>query len=62
MRHIQRAAVTGLLAIWLAPLSAVGDSPSFQARRDARTPVPAIAASVEPPREKRPEMQDNDEA
>ncbi|WP_198369443.1 hypothetical protein [Roseomonas rosulenta] len=27
MRHIRRAAVTGLFAIWLAPLSAVAETP-----------------------------------
>lgn len=27
MRHIRRAAVTGLFAIWLAPLSAMAEAP-----------------------------------
>lgn len=31
MRHIRRAAVTGLLAVWLAPLSQVAEARSARA-------------------------------
>jgi len=38
MRHIQRAAVTGLFALWLAPLAAVaaGQAPNSPSLRNDR--------------------------
>lgn len=36
MRHIRRAAVTGLFAIWLAPLSAAAEAPSGSGLRSDR--------------------------
>ncbi len=46
MRHIRRAAVTGLFAIWLAPLSAVAEAPSGPAFRADR-PAQAERAAAE---------------
>lgn len=43
MRQIRRAAVTGLFAIWLAPLSAAAEAPSGACCRGDR-PVRAEAA------------------
>ncbi|BDG70086.1 hypothetical protein [Roseomonas fluvialis] len=43
MRNIRRAAVTGLFAIWLAPLSAVAEAPGGPCCRGDR-PVRAEAA------------------
>jgi hypothetical protein len=51
MRNIRRAAVTGLFAIWLAPLSAVAEAPGGACCRGDR-PVRAEAA-VTPSREER---------
>ena len=45
MRHIRRAAVTGLFAIWLAPLSAVTEAPAGVAYRTDR-PVHAERAAT----------------
>jgi hypothetical protein len=56
MRHIRRAAVTGLFAIWLAPLSAVAEAPNGPAYRADR-PMQAERAAVEPRRD-----QDEDRA
>jgi hypothetical protein len=56
MRHIRRAAVTGLFAIWLAPLSAVAEAPNRPAYRADR-PMQAERAAVELGRE-----QDEDRA
>lgn len=50
MRHIRRAAVTGLFAIWLAPLSAVAEAPNGPAYRADR-PAQAERAAVEPRRD-----------
>ena len=36
MRHIRRAAVTGLFAIWLAPLSATAEAPNDRSFRSDR--------------------------
>lgn len=46
MRHIRRAAVTGLFAIWLAPLSAVAEAPNGPAYRADR-PMQAERAAVD---------------
>jgi hypothetical protein len=43
MRNIRRAAVTGLFAIWLAPLSAVAEAPGGACCRGDR-PLRAEAA------------------
>ncbi|GGJ26323.1 hypothetical protein [Neoroseomonas lacus] len=56
MRHIRRAAVTGLFAIWLAPLSAVAEAPNGPAYRADR-PMQAERAAVENRRD-----QDDDHA
>ncbi len=45
MRHIQRAAVTGLFALWLAPLSAAAEAPgnpSFRADRSVQAERPSV--------------------
>jgi hypothetical protein len=55
MRNIRRAAVTGLFAIWLAPLSAVAEAPGGACCRGDR-PVRAEAA-VSPGRDE----QDNED-
>lgn len=51
MRNIRRAAVTGLFAIWLAPLSAVAETPGGACCRGDR-PVRAEGA-VTPGRDER---------
>jgi hypothetical protein len=56
MRQIRRAAVTGLFAIWLAPLSAVAEAPNGACCRGDR-PLRAEAA-VAPGRDEKSEMQD----
>lgn len=45
MRTIRRAAVTGLFAIWLAPLSAAAEAPSGACCRGDR-PVRAEAVAM----------------
>jgi hypothetical protein len=44
MRPIRRAAVTGLFAIWLAPLSAVAEAPGGACCRGGDRPLRAEAA------------------
>ena len=47
MRHIRRAAVTGLFAIWLAPLSASAEAPngaSYRADRAMQAQGSAVEA------------------
>ena len=51
MRNIRRAAVTGLFAIWLAPLSAVAEAPNGSAYRADR-PMQAERAAVSATRER----------
>lgn len=46
MRNIRRAAVTGLFALWLAPLSAAAEAPSGAALRADR-PAQAERAVVD---------------
>lgn len=42
MRHIHRAAVTGLFAIWLAPLSAGAAGQAAGTARCASAPAPGL--------------------
>jgi len=56
MRQIRRAAVTGLFAIWLAPLSAVAEAPNGPGCRSDR-PAQAEAA-VAPGRDEQEEERD----
>lgn len=50
MRHIRRAAVTGLFAIWLAPLSAAAEAPNGSSYRADRA-VQAERSTAESRRE-----------
>ncbi|MEO3471136.1 hypothetical protein AAFN86_04650 [Roseomonas sp. CAU 1739] len=50
MRHIRRAAVTGLFAIWLAPLSATAEAPNGPSYRADR-PMMAGQNAIESRRE-----------
>ena len=50
MRHIRRAAVTGLFAIWLAPLSASAEAPNGASYRADRA-MQAERSAVEARRE-----------
>ena len=47
MRHIRRAAVTGLFAIWLAPLSAAAEAPSGPGLRSERSSIQVAPVRAE---------------
>jgi hypothetical protein len=61
MRNIRRAAVTGLFAIWLAPLSASVEAPNGTAFRADR-PSQAERAAVEPRRDQEDPRAEGDAA
>ncbi|MGX9966402.1 hypothetical protein ACVFYP_23975 [Roseomonas sp. F4] len=47
MRHIRRAAVTGLLAVWLAPLSAVAEARTARALASEQPCLQIVDEEVE---------------